>query len=189
MMRFFIVVTVLLSLVLKMDAQVKLTERFSELLFDSNMEFIIPVEHKYRTVKRAGASGYEPFDLAIYSRKEKIEIRFAIHPYEEEDLYSLAPHAACMRTVTHLASNDENSIISVLSLTPESLSSDFNADWGKVIVFKPKDQFSFATTCKLLVIHRENIGTSYTFFLFDKPSLELDNRFVSLRFKDESETF
>ena len=63
---------------------------------------------------------------------------------------------------------------------------DFNADWGQVIFFQPKSVFSHKAHCKMLALYKEGKGMAFVFFLFDKGTLELDRRFLALRFKEEN---
>ncbi len=172
----------------QINGQIELSPSFQILLQEADLDFIYPLEGKYKERRVSSVSAkYENYDYAIFSRKEKIEIRYAIRPFDQKDLSSVAPHVASMRIVTHLATNDINEIISGLSLDPEVVKKDFNADWGKVFIFQPKSRFAFYKQCKLLALHREGKGTAFIYFLFDEPSKELDNRLVSLRFRQFQE--
>ena len=119
-MRIFLVVVAFLISFQASFAQVQLPDAFSNLLSKTQLDFHYPLEGKYK-VKKVGFEPYESYDFAIRSRKEKIEIRYAIYPFEEKDLASIAPHAACVRLVTHLATNDDHALISSFSLSEESL--------------------------------------------------------------------
>lgn len=174
-----------LVLVFQVQAQIELTPEFRSLLDSTGLGFIFPLEGKYKATKAIGAQ-YEHYDFAIRSRKEGIEIRYAVYPYDEKDFTSIAPHAATMRLVTHLASNDEEAMISALSIAPDEIAENYNADWAKLFFFQPKGVFSSAKQCKLLAIHREGSGTAFVLFLFDKSSIELDNRTLALRFEENT---
>ena len=164
--------------------QVKLSESFMAELEHSGIEFISPVEGRYKA-KAAHRNPYLDYQFAIRSRKEKIEIRYFIDPQDRDDLMSASPHAAVMRMVLSLATNDQDAIISNLSIGEKTLREDFNADWGKMAIFQPKHAFSEYTHCKMLALFKENAGMAYIFFLFDKNSREVDNRFVALRFQEQ----
>ncbi len=164
--------------------QVKMTTTFQSQLEEAKLDFVYPLEGKYKSATPI-KNAYLNYPFAIRSKREKIEIRYFIAPSITNELVSVAPHAASMQMVLHLATNDETAMISNLPISPNRLKEDFNADWGKVAIFKPKLSFSSRTYCKMLAIYKEGIGMAYAFFLFDKNSLELDNRFLALRFQGE----
>ena len=167
---------------LPLMSQIELSNNFLTLLDEAQIDFIYPIEGKYKAIT-VPSKPYEKYDFAMLSRKEKIEIRYSIRPFEEKNWVSIAPHAEAMRLVTHLASNDENAVISTTTIKPESLQENFNADWGIVSIFRPKERFSSRKQCKLLALHKEGIGTAFVFFLFDDSTIELDNRFLALQFQ------
>ncbi len=164
--------------------QLKYSDDFLSLLNHAEIDFYEPVEGNYKT-RKIYKEYYQPCDFAMHSRKEDMEVRYLIAPYSEKGPAFNAPHVETVRMVAHLASNDPEAVITVLSLEEEALREDFNADWGKIYFFQPKEQFSTSKHCKLLSLYAEGKGIAMVFFLFDKPSPELDNRFLALRFKDE----
>jgi hypothetical protein len=164
--------------------QLDYSDDFLYLLEHAQIDFYEPVEGKYKAMNMR-KDVFQPCDYGIRSRKEKLEIRYLIAPYSENSPAFSAPHVETTRMVAHLASNDPDAVITVLSMDEQELRGDFNADWGKVFFFKPKEQFSTSQHCKLLSLYAEGKGMALVFFLFDKPSQELDNRFLALRFKDD----
>lgn len=164
-------------------AQINYTDNFLHLLENARIDFYEPVEGNYKSFKLR-KDVFQPGDFAMRSRREQIEIRYQIAPYSEHNPIFQALHVECMRQIIHLAANDEESVITVLSIDDEELSRDFNADWGKIFFFQPKDQFSTSKHCKMLALYAEGKGIVLVYFLFDKPSQELDNRYLALRFKD-----
>jgi hypothetical protein len=141
-----------------------------------------PLEARYKTI-RLRKNRFLECDYGIRSRKEKLEIRYAIEPIEAGSRASLIPHVKAFSMATHLATNSEESVISKLSISPESLTEDFNADFGEVYVFKPKSAFSEKLYCQMLVLYKEGKGLVYVFFLFDDPNnTALDYRFQAVRF-------
>ena len=166
-------------------AQIDVSDHFNQLLDDADLEFLEPVEAKYKDI-RIGKNLYQSYDFAIRSRKEKMEIRYLIEPYNEKDPTADIPHLSSIRLLTHLASNGEEAgVITGLDIEAEKLKTDFNADWGKTFFFKTKTSFSTRSHCKMLALFKEGKGMAYVFFLFDKATNELDKRFLALRFKDE----
>lgn len=164
-------------------AQLALDERFSNLLKSAGLELLEPLEAKYKAVP-VYKNTYQTCDYTIRSRKEKLEISYLIKPFEENKAALFAPHVQCMRMVTHLATNREDALISWHGIEESVLKEDFNADWGQVIFFQPKRDFSSKTHCKMLAMYREGKGMAFVFFLFDEASQGLDKRFVALRFTE-----
>lgn len=163
--------------------QLEYSDSFLYLLENAQIDFYEPVEGKYKAIKLQ-KEVFQPCDFGMRSRKEQLEIRYIIAPYSENSPAFNAPHVESARMVAHLATNDPDAVITILSMDELELRDKFNADWGKVFFFKPKEQFSTSKHCKMLSLYAEGKGMALVFFLFDKPSTELDNRFLALRFKD-----
>lgn len=141
-----------------------------------------PVDSDYKDVyvlKRA----FQSYDFAIKSRKEKLEIRYYLEVFNENDPTFSMPHLRFSRFLMNLAANEEDSIISVHDTEKEDLE-EFQADWGKIAFFRPKDTFTSSTHCKLLSLFKENQGMAYVLFLFNEPTEGLDNRFYALQFQE-----
>lgn len=172
---------ILLCFVCSLQAQIDISPHFSSLLELSQLDFHAPLEAKYKDVSVL-KNPWQNYDFAIRSRKEKLEIRYLIVPFKENNPLNSMPHINCMRMVTNLASNSQDVLISGLSIEEEELKEQFNADWGKIFIFQPKAGFSTRTHCKLLALHKEGLGTAYVFFLFNEADQALDNRFYALRF-------
>ncbi len=143
-------------------------------------ELSVPLEH-YRTVNRSNNS-FLACPYALYSRKDKLEIRFYLEP-DRRNLQEVPPQVKIGRMAAHLSSNDENSEIRVYGLS-ESLLDTYGADWGKVLYFVPKRSFSIRKYCELIVLYRENRGTAYTVLLYDKENPEVRRREQMIRFKE-----
>lgn len=177
-----VLVTGLSVFFLPLSAQVELNDAFRRKLDQTGLFFMEPLEGRYKAIKRID-NPFQPYDFAIRSRPEKMEIRYLIEPWKENNPLSAVPNVRAARLVMHLASNQGEGMIIGQHIGQETLLDDFNADWGKVFFFEPKDRFSTRRECKLLVLHKEGIGTAYIFFLYDKISTELDRRFLALQFK------
>lgn len=164
--------------------KIEINDTFQAKLDKVQVDFFVPVEIDYKDVfVKKEAEKFQTYDFAIRSRKEKLEIRYLIHPTEDNDLAFLPPAANFMRILTHLASNDEEHLIAVHSMSSENLK-NFGADWGKEAVFTPKAIFSEEKHCKMLMLHKEGRGNIYIFFLFDEASEVLDQRYYALKFKE-----
>jgi hypothetical protein len=152
---------------------------FREKLQLMQLDLFLPVDSDYRLLAgNKDKDDFQPCDLAMRSRKEKMEIRYLAYPWREEDLAVQFPHILAMRTVTHVATNEEDVPITLLSLGAEELQT-FHADWGAEYIFTPKPEFSKTRYAKLLALFKEERGVLMIFFLFDDP----DNPAVDLRYQ------
>ena len=167
--------------------KIDLSDNFSSLLEQCQLEFLAPLDAGYKDIA-IGRNPFQPYDFAIRSRKEKLEIRYLIEPYRPEDPSFEAPHVRCIQKLMHLASNDQEFVMTGVDIDTTSLRENFNADWGKTFFFKPKPYFSQSRHVKMLALFKEGKGIAYIFFLFDEPSRNLDNRIYTLRFLEEGTT-
>jgi len=141
-----------------------------------------PLEGKYKS-RRSRKMDYQKIDHTILSKKEGLEIRYAILPARKTDPSTQVPHVEFMRVVSNIAPNEEENTVTVHTIPESTLSQQFNADWGSIAYFKPKPSFSNAKHCRLLSLFSEDRGTIHIFYLFNEPSKHLDNRFYSVRFE------
>lgn len=167
-----------------MEGQVRAKDQFLELLEKAGIEFIEPVEARYKRAE-VRKNPLLSCDFAIRSRREGIDIRYLIRPYETGFPTADVPHVAASRLVAHLATNDPEYLIAGRAVEPEALSGFFNADWGMQYFFRPKPGFAGWNHCELLALHKDGAGTAFVLFLFDEPSRELGNRFYALRFRED----
>ncbi len=162
-------------------AQVELPAAFENLLQKTGVEVFYPVESDYKNWG-TGENEWLNCEFAIRSRREKLEIRYHIVPYNEADPSAALPHLNCMRLLMHLASNDEEAAIAVHSLPEMELEENYRADWGKQYYFKPKRSFGDYAHCQLLALYREGSGMVYVFYFFDEPGPALEDRVREVRF-------
>ena len=158
------------------------------LLERAQVDIFTPLDSDYRAVKVSERlANYQPYDYALRSRKEKLEIRYLIHPMDTSQQFYFPPNASFMRTIRHRGSNDDENVIAVHSMGSDDLLDVFNADWGKEALFTPKDKFSERSHCKMLMLHKEGIGDVFIFFLFDYPNAAWEKRYHALRFMEMEE--
>ncbi len=163
--------------------KIKYSKAFLAKLEKIQIDLYTPVEGKYKST-RPTKNDYQAIDHVIYSKKEALEIRYAIIPFEEGKPTTQIPHIDFMRVVMSTATNEEEeAVVSVHSIPDQDLKTNFNADWGSMAYFQPKTRFSKYKHCRLVSLYSEGLGMVYVFFLFDEPSRFLDNRLHSLRFK------
>jgi len=159
-------------------------DHFLNKLKQMSLAFVEPTDSDYRDVIIL-KNDIKKYDFAIRSRKEKIEIRYILEVEKEPKLSSQLPDIQFFKTLTHLASNDENaSPMAVHSIPENELNNDFQADWGKFAYFQPKGDFAHWRHAKLLALYKSGKGMVYVLFLFDKPTPSLNNRFYAVQFSD-----
>ncbi len=163
--------------------RVDLPEDFTNLAAEMAVDFMAPLDAGYKDV-RTYPNPHQNYEFAIRSRKEKLEIRYHLEPEEEGKPMTRIPHVRCMQMIANVASNEEDTRVSALSL-PDSIRIDqLNADWAKVFFFTPKKTFSTRYTCQMLAMYKEGRGMVFAYFLFNKPPMELDSRLLTVRFED-----
>jgi len=163
-------------------AQLDLPTTFVEKMKTATLEINVPLENRYKDIS-VKKNDFQKYDLAIWSKKEKLEIRYSIEPFLTDTPLNSIPHLQCMKVITNVATNDEDVAVSVHSMSQKELLEEFNADWGAVAYFQPKPEFGNYKHCKMLALFKEGKATAYVFFLFDKASEVVDQRFYALRFK------
>ena len=167
---------------IRMYGQLSLPERFSYLLEATGLEFFQPLEGRY-AVQPYLKNEFLSADFIMRSKREKLEIRFNVFPEDPAAPVSDFPHIRGIQMASHLASNDDESVITAISLSDWDLGEErFNADWGKLFYFRPKIGFSTRSHCQMLVLYKAGKGTVFVFYLFDEASEALDNRLFSLAF-------
>lgn len=164
--------------------RIDLSDDFTRLLDQVKAQLVLPVETDYKDIQPL-KNRWLNYDFSIRSRKEKMEIRYKILPYREEDRSFYAPHIKAMQAAIQVATNDQEYVISTLSLPEKTLQEDYHADWGKLFTFVPKAEFSDRKTCQMITIYRDGKGMIILFFLFDKPPMELDYRHLAVSFVGE----
>lgn len=181
MYRFLYLIAISFFCSSNLIAQIVDDIRFNTILDEMELSLLYPVEANYNSVAVI-ENTVQPYDFAIWSRKEKLEIRYFLEPYQEADKTFETPHIRASRLLLNLAANDEESIITGHAIKESELKEQFQADWGKVFYFRPKSSFSPLGNCKMLALFREGQGMAYVFFLFRKPTVELEKRFYAIQF-------
>lgn len=186
----FRLIVAILLLPLTLTAQkIDIPSDFNQLLEEVDAYLILPLETgRYKDI-RPFSNRWLDYDFSIRSRKEKLEIRYKVLPYAENDLRFQAPHVLAMQAMMQVATNDEEAVVSRLPISEKSLKEDYLADWGQLFTFVPKIGFSPSSTCQMVSLYREGKGMVFLFFLFDRAPAELDYRRLAIAFGEEEVGF
>ena len=148
-----------------------------------NIDLLTPVETDYRDVPVLKVyKEFQPYNFAMKSRREKLEIRFLVAAIDTTDQRAtLPPSAHFMRTLTHLAANSDDPV-AVFSPGDADVHGFFNADYAKEALFTPKGIWTDRSRCRMLHLYKEGVANVFIFFLFDGEPEALDRRYYALRF-------
>ncbi len=156
---------------------------FNQLLEQTGLEVFDPLDAGYRSFE-LWENEYLNCQYAINSRREDLEIRYYVVPWDEADVNTTAPNVTTFRVLTTVATNSDDAVISGIQPTKDFLLRNFNADWGMTYFFTPKPAFSDEPACKLMALSKEGKGTVFIFFLFNDPgNTALDLREAAVKFK------
>jgi len=157
---------------------------FRQLLEKTGVELLEPLDAGYKDFYLP-QNELQTCPFGLRSKKENLEIRYFVLPFDKRNYSSMNPHIQTMRMVATIATNEPESFISVIQPGAQDMKRDFNADWGRIYFFKPKPAFSNKPHCRMLALYKEGKGTVFVFYLFDKTdNPALDTRYFALRFLD-----
>ncbi|MEO0341683.1 MAG: hypothetical protein AAF242_21050 [Bacteroidota bacterium] len=164
-------------------SQWKISPEFLQVLQQVDAEVMPPLDAGYK-VRYPVSNRTQNYQWVLRSRKERLEIRYLVSPFTASNPTLKYPAIAAHRLAMHVCSNEEEAMISARDLDEEELQDFYNADWGKIYIFPPKDDFSTYAYCQLVVLFKVDRGIVYLFHLFDEPSPAIDQRLYSFRFKE-----
>jgi len=164
-----------------LPAQLPLTPEFRILLDSLDVRVNHPFDDGFKLMKNP-ENDYLEDQLTVYSKDEKLEMRFHLRAENERDLYYQRPHLRASMLVMNLGSNDEDAVTAVHSFGEEELAV-MNADWARMWTFRPKRSYSDRATAQLIAAYKEGRGLVYTVLLFDKAPETMEGRQMMLRFR------
>lgn len=132
-------------------------------------------------IEQARPNDYLADHLVLYSKDEKLEMRFHLRPERPNDPLAGMPHLRIHTLAANLGSNDEDAVTTVHSFGEEELAA-VNADWARMYTFRPKRSYSDYRHAQLVALYREGRGLAYTILLFDKTPPSIEDRQLALRF-------
>lgn len=177
---FWLILFVLL-LHLEVSAQHKLPNKFQGQLDKMQLDIAIPTENSFK-VKKAKSQEFWSADYILRSKKSKVEIHYSLITSEVAE--QLVPQVFTTTTLANLARNEEEySDIAFHKIPGAVLSGNFNADWGAIAYFRPKQQISRFQYGKLLSLYKANRGIVQVLFLFNPGGEDtVDNLSNAVRF-------
>jgi hypothetical protein len=160
--------------------QIPASPAFSAIMDSIGVTIIQPLSGDFQ-IRPNQKNDYLDDQLTVYSKKEKLEIRFSLRAVPPNDIYNRMPNFLAGTLALNLGSNDEDAVTSVHSFGEEELAV-FNADWAVMYTFRPKRSYSERTNAQLIAIYREGVGMAYTVLLFEKTPPTIEDRQLSLSF-------
>lgn len=164
-----------------LTAQLPLTPAFESLLDSLDVRVNHPFDAGF-VVQANPENDYLEHQLTVYSKAEKLEMRFHLRGEDERELYYQRPHLRAAMLAMNLGSNDDDAVTAVHSFGEEELAV-LNADWARMWTFRPKRSYSSRSQAQLIAAYKEGRGLMYTVLLFDKAPETLEGRQMMLRFR------
>ena len=180
-MKQFFICLILISSLTSFAQKIEFSSEFEALQDAIGIEIFLPLESDFQSIKTI-KNPYQEYQAAIRSHKKKLEIRYFFEPYIEENLLTTMPHLQVGRMISSAATNDEDAVIAYHEIEQHDLEK-FGADWGQMVIFRPKEGFSEQPFCKMVTLFKENKGTSSVFYLFDDAdNSAVDDFYFALKF-------
>lgn len=164
--------------------------KFWSLLEEGGLEFTMPANFDTIATRQ---NPHMNDELAIQSKTDSFEIRYAIHPLKKriEAFEKMAADTSSGQVVfagAHPNKSYKTVFMTVLINTslqpqgggapaipkfgdfkPEAVKNEFNADWGATSGYPPRTTFdSTYKNCMTVALHKDNAADVYIFYLFNK---------------------
>jgi len=181
--RYFVTFLFFLNSALLSAQEIKFSQEFLTLRDKIGIDIFTPTESSFKSIK-VSKNPYQSYQAAVRSRRNNLEMRYAFIPYNLEKTTTTMPHLQVTRSVASAAINDEDAIIAFHEISQRDLEM-FGADWGQMVIFRPKEGFSEMPFCKMLTLFKEDRGTASVFYLFEDANNPLiDDLYFSIEFLD-----
>ena len=155
---------------------------FQQLLNKTHMQYALPPDFSPTPVI---ANDDVAYDFAIKSKSSLLEIRYRIWPIMANESNPI--YKAMILTMGLNISNGK--LPQSQDYPPESVKQEFGADAGCTAVVHTDSQFGKGYKfCMISVIHKDNAGDAYIFYLYNDPqsivtALTTNKIFHALKFK------
>jgi len=120
----------------------------AEIFMLYNIDFLSPADARYKA-RSGGKTALFDYDYYFRDASGKYAFYVMITEVSDNALLSEAPHAELVRSVAHMATNDEDASILMRSLSGAALDS-LGADWAAEARFRPKRQYTRYSRARLL---------------------------------------
>ena len=130
------------------------------------LDMALPAEDQFKT-------GHQKilFDQHIHRhlvrKKDDIEI-FCWTQKLDEEKHHIPPQAAAFTMISHLASNEPESVVAVHQMAQLDLDTLYHASWGATAYFRPKEYYTTYPQAKLIAIHQGRKGHGLSTLLIQK---------------------
>ncbi|MEM6380964.1 MAG: hypothetical protein AAF705_22520 [Bacteroidota bacterium] len=134
--------TLFFSLILLQDVwgQWQYPIEFKAALQAAQLDFYEPLENSFEPTE-IRTNDLQTYDFAIRSKKEKVEVRYAILPAAEQSQFFQPNIHFASKAISLARNNEEASEMVFHSVSHQDLLNTFNADWGAAVFFKTKSTF------------------------------------------------
>ena len=169
-MNRFLSIAILLPLLLSTYArgQADQWEILQERMENLGMAIAPPLEKSFSL--KSDERDFAVSDFSMIDQAGKLEIRFFIDTSETV----VFPHINAISFLSTLATNNQETVVSLLPIEEDVLHLDYKAQWGCQAFFRPKASFSDKAHCKLIAIYKEGKAVAYVALLFDDVSIDLE---------------
>ena len=164
-------------------AQVAISNTFEDNLALMDILWSQPADAGYK-MRFRDKGRLQKADHILYSKKERLEIRVFLYP-EKDSAPFIPPAIQATRLCLHLATNDENALITEHNIEENTFYQYANADWGRKYFFQPKKLLSRYQHAELIALYKEDKGTAFLLYLFDQPPPNLSSRYYLLQFNTD----
>lgn len=183
LIRYFTVFLLLVTFSSLSAQGIEFSPEFLTLRDKIGIDVFTPTESSFKSIKII-KNPYQNYQAAVRSRHDNLEIRYNFIPYNDKNPTTTMPHLQVTRSVASAATNDEEAIIAFHEISQKDLEI-FGADWGQMVIFRPKKGFAIQQFCKMLTLFKEGRGTAFIFYLFeDANNPAVDNLYISVEFLD-----
>lgn len=158
--------------------QQALTPRMAARLQAMQAQLCMPPHLAYQLLPPSDPEDFFATDGGFAVRRAKLECHVRLEPEPADGPKAGLPHLRVMPLLTHLASNEEESVIAGHEVDRQSS----GADWAMDFFFKPKDYLSSYRNARMQVRYKNDAGFVYILTFFDEPSMALDNLQLTVHF-------
>lgn len=177
----FVFIASLVLLCTCVRGQISTTAEFLTILDSIGVQILQPLSGDFQLAQKK-KNDYLDDQLTVYSKAEKLEMRFSLRAVPATDTYHRMPSMLAGTLALNLSSNEEDAVTTVHSFGPEELAV-FNADWAAMYTFRPKRSYSEQTNAQLVAVYKDGVGMAYAVLLFNNAPPTVEDRQLSLSFR------